>query len=232
MNASRQFSRGFRSIYRRGVLRRAIAAGLLLVFVTVVGGVPLPGLKSTPKSGERFPCEASSCGCDSAERCWQGCCCHTLDQRLEWAKKNGVRPPEFALVEARELGKDTSAWDGSPKSIRLTVAATTMTPSCCSKKSALATRSCCCKKAAATRTCCSSPSKTSSPENEDQGIVAWRALACRGQSLNWLAAVPSLVHVDLQFADQLPLCAWLGPHTSESASGVADVPTPPPPERV
>ena len=230
MYPPQRFARSFRSFYRRGLLRRAIAGAMLLVFVAVVGGMPLPKVKSTPKNGERFPCEASSCGCDSAERCWRGCCCHTLDERLEWAQRNGVRPPEFALAEARNRGLDTSNWDSAEKVI-LFAAASTLTPSCCANKTAATTPSCCCKKAAAPRTCCSSRSKAPTHGDENQGIVAWRALACRGQSLDWLAAVPTLIHIDFQLADQLPLVAWLGPHASATASGSAEVPTPPPPER-
>ena len=99
------------------------------------------------------------------------------------------------------------------------------TPSCCHAKAA------CCKSSSNERTCCSSHSKPHDKTEAANFIVAWRALGCHGQSLNWLAAVPTLISDQTQFSDQLPLVAWLGPHSSEIAAGVADVPTPPPPER-
>jgi hypothetical protein len=200
---------------------------MVAAYVAVVAGVPLPAGKTQRKSGELFPCASSGCGCDSADSCWSGCCCHTLPQRLAWAKENNVRPPEFALVEARNAGFDTSRWDGSPKLVTASVAA----KSCCStKKTAAVDPSCCSQKGVAAHTCCSSKGDSES-NDDDHSIIGWRALACHGQSLNWLAAVPTLIAVELELADEFPLVAWLGPHSSDSAAGVSDAPTPPPPER-
>ena len=53
------------------------------------------------KSGEMFPCMDCPCGCNSAEQCWRSCCCHTLAERMDWAREHGVRPPEYAIDEAR-----------------------------------------------------------------------------------------------------------------------------------
>jgi hypothetical protein len=221
-------------------LRRIVAVAMMFAYGAIVGGVPLPaGKKALSKGGELYPCSASSCGCDSAERCWSSCCCHTMAQRLEWAKEHGVRPPEFALAEARSSGHDTSPWDGAKKTV-IAVAVTgkkpccccakkvAAAPSCCEKKVAAAASSCCSKKVAAG--CCSSK-KSESDNARDNTVIGWRALACHGQSLNWLAAVPALITLEYEFADEAPLVAWLGPHSSESAAGVTDVPTPPPPER-
>jgi len=99
------------------------------------------------------------------------------------------------------------------------------TPSCCHSKTS------CCKSSTASRTCCSSHNKPHAKAETANVIVAWRALSCRGQSLNWLTAVPTLISVDPPLVDQLALVAWLGPHSSEIAAGIALVPTPPPPER-
>jgi hypothetical protein len=120
---------------------------------------------------------------------------------LAWAEKNGVTPPAFAVNKAKRLGLHLP-------------------------KLAVAGRSCCSAKA-----CCSSREKA--PENEDTSpdTVGWRALACGGQSLHWLAAVPALITVELDFFDHVPLAAWLGPHSSDVASPFHEAPTPPPPER-
>jgi hypothetical protein len=200
---------------------------MLFIYVAVMSGAPLPAGKARQKSGELFPCTANDCGCDSAERCWSSCCCHTLAERLTWAKERGVRPPGFALAEGRSAGLDISHWDGTTKVVTATIAVTNR-PSCCAKKTAAA-QSCCSKKLAGG--CCASNRKAQRDDNNDRGVVGWRALACRGQSLTWLAAVPSLITVEHELADQLPLVSWMTPPSSEIAAGVADVPTPPPPER-
>lgn len=214
------------------ILRPCVVAAMGVAYVAVVAGIPLPAGKTRQKTGGLFPCVTCSCGCDSAEHCWRNCCCHSLTERLAWAAKNGVRPPEFALAEARAIGLDTAVWDGAPKVVNVSVAAAAAKPRCCAKKAAVPTPSCCSSKSASGRTCCTSKGMPSShSDDEDRDVVGWRALACHGQSLNWLAAVPTLITVELEIADQLPLFAWLGPPDSASAAGIADAPTPPPPER-
>ncbi len=47
---------------------------------------------------ERYPCEDHACGCASSEGCWHDCCCFTPHQRLAWAIRNGVKPPESVHV--------------------------------------------------------------------------------------------------------------------------------------
>jgi hypothetical protein len=62
-------------------------------------------------------------------------------------------------------------------------------------------------------------------------IVAWRALACNGQSMNWLAAVPTLIVARPEMSHEQPLVAWLGPAISETANYLSEDPGVPPPER-
>lgn len=202
--------------------RRALGALLLAVHVLVAAGVPLPTASGPSKSDELYPCASSGCGCDSADKCWRSCCCHTLAQRLQWAAKNGVKPPEFALAAAEAAGLDASGERLAPKVVQVKLAAKT----CCESK-----RSCC---SSQTKTCCMSharSTKQASDADKTDFIVAFRALGCQGQSLQWLAAVPSLITVEHALSAHLPLAAWLGPHTSESASPLYDTPTPPPPKR-
>jgi hypothetical protein len=211
---------------REVLLRRGIGGTLIAAYVVVAAGIPLPAMRQASKSGERYPCESCGCGCDSAERCWQSCCCHTLAQRLNWAEKNGVRPPAFALADARKAGLDAGGQPLSQKVVMVAMSIETKksTPSCCQTKAA------CCKSSTNERTCCSSQHEKSQTESTNF-VVAWRALGCRGQSLNWLTAVPTLISFTPELSDQLALVAWLGPHSADIAVGVADVPTPPPPER-
>jgi hypothetical protein len=64
-----------------------------------------------------FPCMDSPCGCRTAEHCWHNCCCHTLAERIEWARENHVRPPDDVLAEAKVEGiewkdeEDTGPFD-------------------------------------------------------------------------------------------------------------------------
>lgn len=80
---------------------RAWGIGLLAAWQLVAGvGISLP-LPRRPAGGERFPCENCPCGCATAEHCWRNCCCFTPEQRLQWARQNGVPVPAFVQAAAR-----------------------------------------------------------------------------------------------------------------------------------
>ncbi len=94
-----------------GVFRRALCLTLLAVLTVGLVGLPIQfsptdtpdgAVASAAASGERFPCEASACGCHSAERCWDRCCCHSDAEKLRWAAENGVAPPAFLVRRAAE----------------------------------------------------------------------------------------------------------------------------------
>jgi hypothetical protein len=223
-------------IGRRRYGRRLGSQLLLVAFALTAAGVPLPMGSSPKKSSEPFPCATCKCGCASAEQCWRSCCCHTLAQRLAWAREHGVEPPAFAVAEAHRMSVDLGDLaegrgrerPGSQKAA-----------ACCTKKVAADTPSCCQKKpqvvASTKPSCCQKhveqPAVESSSDKADQSVVAWRALACHGHSIHWLAAVPTLVAVRLEWSQQLPCVAWLGPAASEHGEGISDNPTVPPPER-
>ena len=95
-----------RLIFRRPVGRRCVCTLLLLAYVITAAGVPISVGSSPQKSGEIFPCMASSCGCRTADQCWRSCCCHSMPERLAWARKRGIEPPAFALAQARAAGLD------------------------------------------------------------------------------------------------------------------------------
>jgi hypothetical protein len=78
---------------------RAVIAGILVcAYAFASFGVwPSPrwlAQRVAAIQGERFPCEACGCGCASAHECWTACCCHTPVERLAWAIREGVQPPE------------------------------------------------------------------------------------------------------------------------------------------
>lgn len=77
---------------------------MLPVLVFCMLGVPLPDF--APKFvDERFPCEKCACGCRSAAHCWDKCCCFTDQEKLDWAKKNQVQPPQFLVARVAESKK-------------------------------------------------------------------------------------------------------------------------------
>jgi hypothetical protein len=113
-----------------------------------------------------FPCMDSSCGCQSAEECWKHCCCHSLSERLEWAKRNGIQPPRYVVVAVQKQG-------------------TSRDVECCGV--AKLGKSCCNKRASATIQL----EHLAGDEHASEGIVLLSALKCKGLGSNWLHAIPA-----------------------------------------
>lgn len=83
------------SIFRRlRHAQRAVAAVALCVYAALAIGVPLPAtLGKTDRAGTS-PCEGHRCGCSTASQCWRTCCCTTPRQRMAWASRHRVTPPQ------------------------------------------------------------------------------------------------------------------------------------------
>ena len=96
-----------------------VAVGLLLNWLVLTLGIPLPTWHAKDSS-RPFPCMDSVCGCHTAEKCWQSCCCHTNQEKLVWAKRNGVTPPNYVIAAAKQEAKSKE----------------TSPASCCTKKHA------------------------------------------------------------------------------------------------
>lgn len=83
------------------------ATALIVMLSVCLAGLPIPigRIERTAKDhSEPFPCQHCPCGCKTAEQCWRSCCCHTNAEKIAWAEKNGVTPPDFVFVAAkREL---------------------------------------------------------------------------------------------------------------------------------
>ena len=80
---------------------RRLAAWLLIAEQVLVGaGVALPCPAAAAASHERFPCESCGCGCTTAEHCWRNCCCYTNQEKVAWARENGVAVPEYVAAAA------------------------------------------------------------------------------------------------------------------------------------
>jgi hypothetical protein len=88
-------------------------------------------------------------------------------------------------------------------------------------------RSCCTAKAL----CCQSKLPRNDKQPSDN-VVAWRALACHGQSLNWLAAPVAPPPPLLEAGDLLPPAGWLRASLGSLLPGRSDEPAIPPPRCV
>jgi len=84
---------------------------LLAVIYSVLGFTVTNSRKPTGSNvAERFPCEGSSCGCGSADQCWEDCCCNSDLEKLAWATASGVEPPAFFVAKINGLSpKDTAS---------------------------------------------------------------------------------------------------------------------------
>ena len=91
-------------------------------------GLPLPNsfADNSKELARPFPCQNRPCGCQTYDQCWAGaCCCFTLDEKVAWAKDNGIIPPLSAV-------QTLAATQSKPQ-------ASEQCPSCCEESSS------CCK---------------------------------------------------------------------------------------
>jgi hypothetical protein len=74
----------------------------LAAFWVLATSFPLPlGWKLiAPTGAPLFPCWDCGCGCVTAEQCWTNCCCFSPKERIAWARKHGVTPPAYAVLDA------------------------------------------------------------------------------------------------------------------------------------
>lgn len=218
--------------------KRLLAAALALYTIVVVSGAPLPlatlaawCLPAVPQEAgaQRFPCEACPCGCGTAEHCWKKCCCHTLPERLAWARREGVRPPESALDSAEQAGLDVSHWR-EPRGFRVTLPAPIEEPA--EHETDLADLPPCCRKARLAA-CCDTPRSENEPADQDPpadpGVALLSALACQGLAEAWLSLgeAPAVTPPELIEAPVLTVAA-------DSPTPIwrtqTEAPTPPPPD--
>jgi hypothetical protein len=98
-------------------LRRITTWLAIVGYALVASGLPLPcGVapavpdaattkRLAGKDRSRpFPCMDKPCGCDTADRCFTSCCCHTPAETLAWAKAHGVEAGVLMALERRAAG--------------------------------------------------------------------------------------------------------------------------------
>lgn len=201
--------------------RRRTTAGLLLAaFAVAATGVPLAVPRLAANSVERYPCENCSCGCDSAVVCWTNCCCHSMRQRLVWAKKNGVRPPEESLRVARRQGYDVSPWVASQPVAGEGIA--------CQPFEGVPQHASCCCSARKPAEFAEASQAAECPSD----LPAWRALSCQGRLRTWLSVPATTLPDPADLALEAPWQATFALRDPLGAALSATPPTPPPERRV
>lgn len=195
---------------------RWLAAALYLV---VAAGVPLPSVglvvingDIAKDSSQAFPCQHSRCGCASAQQCWRSCCCHSLRDRLAWAREHGVTPPDFAIAQAREQGLEiVEVIDGI---------VTVKKKACCAHRGSCSDNK---PTPAVAKNSKPAPSGTAAP-----GVLVVRALACKGLA-HWAAAavvVPQAPAAGMNF-DLLPGGSLVEPTSLAGRARQSPDPRPP-----
>jgi hypothetical protein len=202
---------------RFAIARRLLAALSLAAFIAATFGIPIViPVRVSKNRSQPYPCMNHACGCASAEACWQSCCCFTNVQKLAWASKHGVTPPQYVFAAAAKEKIVTS------------------TRSCCQ----LAAKSCCSNNSSCSETPRSEPQGNQTKAEEAEAvqdkwsldfISAVQARRCQGQAEMWLAlgAVappPAKIELDLTQA----LCGHVANFT-QSIAGISLLPATPPP---
>ncbi len=150
--------------------RDFISCLLIAIFLIAMTGIPRT--KPVATSADRHPCENCACGCTSAEFCWDKCCCHSDSEKLEWARKHGVEPPEFLVARA------SKAESGETESVR----------SCCAKSKSAP------KEACGGSVTCEQTVACDASSPDGIGIIRWEdAAKCRGIQWIWSLLASALV---------------------------------------
>lgn len=193
----------------------AISCAVLLVSSV---GLPLPTI-ATKDGSKPFPCLKRACGCQTADDCWKKCCCFTDEEKLAWARENGVTPPDevVARVAARR---------NQPIEI------TENSGSCChhAKKS-------CCHEAepeSTSNSCCHTNKSAKVPDvsssTEVKFVVAMEAAKCSGVHLSWICVKTGMTPPTPVFAPNstIGLVTWFDILDIESDSLLPEPVAPPP----
>jgi hypothetical protein len=132
------------------------------------------------------------CGCATAEQCFTNCCCHTLAERLAWAKARGLEPAVLAALARRVAVASPAPAAGGCCAVKQQAK-----PSCCasSDDGEGAEDSVCGDSKSLAGEPVSPPSSDEPAPNDEPGckVVILRAmLACGGIVAQWAAVGVSL----------------------------------------
>lgn len=71
--------------------------------------ISVPNYKDTSVP---FMCQDHACSCRNAGNCWNHCCCFSRSEKLAWAQKNKVQPPEQFLEQLAKTIDTSSEFCG------------------------------------------------------------------------------------------------------------------------
>jgi hypothetical protein len=232
---------------------RAVALLLLAVYTVATFGL-LPSSQTMSRwfgrvSGDRYPCEASGCGCAGSQQCWTVCRCHTLRERLVWAIENGVLPPENVHIDDADwIAAANAVKPGSAhcemcvdriknqlKQGIATVGVRCERGACDTGSRSMLARACAsshkpeatCSTAAS---CCSTATKAETKPAIKQSRLSLSAMTCKGlsQVLSLCLPVAPAVKIDeIIIASPTPFVPT-PPRETEFCSRSLEVPEPPP----
>jgi len=149
-------------------LRRPFVCLVIAQQLLAGAGISLPCPAADAGSAERYPCEHCGCGCRSAEQCWLHCGCFTIQQKIAWARRNGVAVPEFIMAAAKREA-------AAPRK--------TSCGACCHRRGVPQAGG------ASHDVCARNDDEQAKDENRSSRRVSWlRALRCHGLTQQWLAA--------------------------------------------
>jgi len=190
----------------RSSLQQFSTWATVAVLVACTLGIPLPlrvEKTASKSSAEPYPCQNCPCGCANAEMCWRNCCCQTQQEKLAWAKKNGVTPPDYvvaaAKVEQRLVRRPSAAKSSAPK--------------------------CCCCKA---KSCSPKPEVARAANSSTTRVVMFQALKCQGLGPHWVSLPPPLPESNAVFTLELLPLEGVAMATLDFSSYLAPPATPPP----
>ncbi len=215
---------GRNGFWRRSARRLCVVVALVAYLVAAVG-FPLPAA-SIKDDGVPFPCMNHPCGCRSAEQCWRGCCCLSVEERWAWAREHNVEPPSYAERPPAPK-KPAPTETAAPKSwqiVRLRDQAAGRTA---------AVHSCpdCTRQAAKPRPCCSAkePPSQAAPPDGLRWVGGSAALGCRGLSTLWITCgAVTAPPAALAWQPFTPPAEWLS-SAPENPLGLSLIPPDPPP---
>ena len=242
---------GRRLSFRRHWCRRLVGLAVLISICASFFPLPVETTSSPEKDrSEPFPCQNRPCGCASAEQCWKQCCCFTNVEKVAWAKKNGVKLPEY-VVRAAEAESADKVADTGEKPVKKCA--------CCSTERSETTTEICGESfaetnnssalACSTSDCCISDSgdqhqaesvcqhkeTDSTPESAAESssessryVIGIEMMKCRGQGLFWNSIPWAVIPIVRVPEFRVEPERWDRPQSAIAASQVADPPEPPP----
>ncbi len=205
--------------------RHVVSLLLAAWYAVVATGLPMVArpVVTWDTSAERFPCEASACGCANAEQCWQSCCCHTLAQRVAWARREGVS------FKGHKLGTPETAaakldWPVSKSPVRK------QNPGTRSRSASFGNPRQNCGSCGSTETTSEETDQRSLATGRPRALSIIQALACRGQATSWLTAEP--VVSPPNFEPPMPLLVHAFALEKQQLYELLSIPPSPPPPQV